>query len=107
MIGAGCWVRQVIPVPVPVPCGLITTANTGTVSIFPAPLVEWILLRYGGPKGGKIIDAFAGGPPRGVVSAIMGFQYTGVELRQEQIDENETTLSAGELGIAGAELRIR
>jgi len=66
---------------------------TGTVSIFPAPLVEWILLRYGGPKGGKIIDAFAGGPPRGLVSTIMGYSYTGVELRQEQIDENEAVFS--------------
>jgi len=61
---------------------------TGTHSVFPAPLMEWIVLRYGGPPGSKVLDAFAGGPVRGVVSAIMGHEYHGVEIRQEQIDEN-------------------
>lgn len=74
---------------------------TGTSSVFPAPLVEWILLRYGGKPGGRILDAFAGGPPRGLVSTIMGYQYTGVELRQEQIDENQSVLKS--LGLAGAD----
>lgn len=70
---------------------------TGTHSVFPAPLMEYIVLRYGGPIGGRILDAFAGGPPRGVVSSIMGMEYCGVELRQEQIDENEKVLK--ELGL--------
>lgn len=61
---------------------------TGTHSVFPAPLVEWILLRYGGPEGGKVLDAFAGGPPRAIVSSIMGYEYHGIEIRQEQINEN-------------------
>lgn len=61
---------------------------TSTHSVFPAPLVEWIILRYGGPTGGKILDAFAGGPPRAMVASIMGMVYHGVEIRQEQIDEN-------------------
>lgn len=61
---------------------------TGTNSVFPAPLVEWILLRYGGPEGGKVLDAFAGGPPRAVVSSLMGYDYHGFDIRQEQIDEN-------------------
>jgi hypothetical protein len=61
---------------------------TGTHSVFPAPLVEWILLRYGGPEGGRVLDAFAGGPPRGLVSSIMGYEYHGFEIRKEQIDEN-------------------
>lgn len=68
------------------------SAYTGTHSVFPAPLVEWILLRYGGPPGGRILDAFAGGPPRGVVATIMGYQYVGLEIRQAQIDENIATL---------------
>lgn len=66
-----------------------TSIYTGSHSVFPAPLMEWILLRYGGPQGGKVLDAFAGGPPRGLVSSIMGFEYHGFEIRQEQIDENE------------------
>jgi hypothetical protein len=61
---------------------------TGTHSVFACPLVEWILLRYGGRAGGRVLDAFAGGPPRGVVSGFMGYQYHGFEIRQEQIDEN-------------------
>jgi hypothetical protein len=73
---------------------------TGTHSVFPAPLVEWILLRYA-PQGGTILDAFAGGPPRGVVSTIMGYKYTGVEIRQEQIDENRKVLKR--LSLVGAD----
>ena len=78
------------------------SSYTGTHSIFAAPLVEWILLRYGGDgPPGRILDAFAGGPPRGLVSAIMGYQYVGFEIRQSQIDENIKVLK--ELSIEGAE----
>lgn len=74
---------------------------TGTHSTFPAPLVEWVLLRYGGSSGNRIIDAFAGGPPRAVVSSIMGYHYTGFEIRQDQIDENQGILH--DLGLTGCE----
>lgn len=60
---------------------------TGTYSVFPIPLMEYILTRYAGPSG-KLLDAFAGGPPRGVASSIMGLEYHGVDVRQGQIDEN-------------------
>ncbi len=72
---------------------------TGTHSVFPAPLVEWVLLRYA-PAGARILDAFAGGPPRAVVASIMGYEYVGFDIRQEQIDENKATLD--ELGLSGA-----
>jgi DNA modification methylase len=72
---------------------------TATHSVFPAPLAEWILLRYA-PEGGHILDAFAGGPPRSVVASIMGHRYTGFEIRQDQIDENENLLK--ELKLTGA-----
>lgn len=72
---------------------------TATHSVFPAPLIEWILLRYA-PQGGDILDAFAGGPPRSVVATIMGYHYTGFEIRQDQIDENTTLLK--ELKLKGA-----
>lgn len=74
---------------------------TGTHSVFPAPLVEWILLRYGGNPGGRVLDAFAGGAVRGIVSRIMGHDYTGIEIRSEQIAENEAVLAA--LNLQGAE----
>jgi hypothetical protein len=67
---------------------------TGSHSVFPAPLVEWILLRYGGKPGNRVLDAFAGGPPRAVVSSIMDFIYHGFEVRQEQIDENMELVNA-------------
>ena len=67
-------------------------AYTGTHSVFPAPLAELIILRYGGPEGGLILDAFAGGPPRGTVSALMRYRYVGFELRKDQIDSNLATI---------------
>lgn len=74
---------------------------TGSHSVFPAPLVEWILLRYGGQPGGRILDAFAGGAVRGMVSSVMGYAYTGVEIRLNQIHENQEVLKA--LNLEGAE----
>jgi DNA modification methylase len=73
---------------------------TGSHSVFPAPLCEWIILRYGGSSGGLILDAFAGGPPRAVVAALMGYKYLGYDIRQEQIDENLRVVNT--LGIAGS-----
>ncbi len=73
---------------------------TSTHSVFPAPLMEMIIVRYGGPVGSHILDAFAGGPPRGVVSAIMGYLYTGFEIRKEQIVENQAALK--KLKLTGA-----
>ncbi len=66
---------------------------TGTNSVFPAPLAEWIYLRYAGPAGNRIVDAFAGGPPRALVASAMGYQYVGYEIRREQIDENKKVLA--------------
>lgn len=68
------------------------SAYTATYSVFPAPLMEWILLRYAGVIGGRILDSFSGGPVRGVVSTIMGYKYHGIDIRQEQIDENLAVL---------------
>ena len=70
---------------------------TGTHSIFPIPLMEFLLLRYGGPIGGKVLDPFAGGPPRAIASSLMGMEYYGVDVRQEQIDENMAVLKGLDL----------
>ena len=40
------------------------------------------------PPGGTIIDPFAGGSVRGIVAALLGYQYHGVDLREEQIQAN-------------------
>ena len=72
---------------------------TGTYSVFPIPLVEWVLIRYAGKKGMKVLDAFSGGPARAIACSIMGYEYHGFEIREEQIKENERTIR--ELGLDG------
>ena len=41
------------------------------------------------PKGGKILDPFAGGSVRGIVAEEMGFHYDGIELSEEQVLANQ------------------
>ena len=57
------------------------------VSIFDPVLCE-IMYRWFCPKGGYIIDPFAGGSVRGIVASHLGYNYTGIELREEQVDAN-------------------
>ncbi|QSX32477.1 hypothetical protein JYB87_11945 [Shewanella avicenniae] len=60
---------------------------TGT-SIFDPVLTE-IMYSWFCPKLGKILDPFAGGSVRGVVAGFLGYDYTGVELRPEQVKANQ------------------
>jgi hypothetical protein len=69
------------------PPGALSAAATGT-SIFDPVLCE-IAYRWFCPPAGRVLDPFAGGPVRGVVAAVLGRSYTGVDLRPEQIDANE------------------
>ena len=39
-------------------------------------------------NGGAILDPFAGGSVRGIVANYLGYKYTGIDIRQEQIDSN-------------------
>lgn len=41
------------------------------------------------PRPGVVLDPFAGGSVRGIVAALMGRDYLGIDLRQEQVDEND------------------
>jgi len=59
---------------------------TGT-SVFDPALCELIYNWYC-PEGGKILDPFSGGSVRGIVSNYLGYNYTGIDIRQEQIDSN-------------------
>tara|TARA_R100001015_G_C4628776_1_gene189105 strand:- start:1486 stop:2364 length:879 start_codon:yes stop_codon:yes gene_type:complete len=58
-----------------------------TASIFDPALCE-ILYHWFCPKGGDILDPFAGGSVRGIVANYMGYFYTGIELRGEQVESN-------------------
>jgi DNA modification methylase len=57
------------------------------VSIFDPALCE-LMYNWFCPEGGRILDPFAGGSVRGIVANYLGFKYTGIDIRQEQIDSN-------------------
>jgi DNA modification methylase len=57
------------------------------VSIFDPALCE-LLYHWYCPVGGAILDPFAGGSVRGIIANYLGFRYTGIDIRQEQIDSN-------------------
>ena len=59
------------------------------VSIFDPVLCE-VMYHWFVRKGGFILDPFAGGSVRGVVANYLGYHYTGIELRDEQVLSNET-----------------
>lgn len=63
-----------------------STILTGT-SIFD-PVLSEILVRWFCPAGGKVIDPFAGGSVRGIVTAMLGNEYVGVDLSARQIEAN-------------------
>lgn len=56
-------------------------------SIFDPVLAE-IMYRWFNKDGGLIYDCFAGGSVRGIVAAKLGYEYIGIDLRQEQVDAN-------------------
>ena len=60
--------------------------STGT-SIFDPVLCE-VCYRWFCPDNGIIIDPFSGGSVRGMVASYLSYQYHGVDIRQEQINEN-------------------
>lgn len=68
---------------------------TGT-SVFDPALCE-VVYRWFNVDGGKIFDPFAGGSVRGVVAEKLGYSYTGIDLRQEQVTANYE--NAKELGV--------
>ncbi len=59
---------------------------TGT-SIFDPVLCE-LMYKWFCDEGGSILDPFAGGSVRGIVANYLGYKYTGLELRPEQVESN-------------------
>jgi hypothetical protein len=56
-------------------------------SIFDPVLTE-ILLTWFCKKEGRVLDPFAGGSVRGIVSSHLGFRYTGIDLSEAQVAAN-------------------
>ena len=77
---------------------------TGT-SIFDPVLCE-TLINWFCPQGGKVLDPFAGGSVRGLISVLLGNEYTGIDLSQKQIEANEENYKeiAGQKDLNGNDL---
>ena len=56
-------------------------------SVFDPVLCE-ISYKWFCKDNGHIFDPFAGGSVRGIVAGKLGYKYTGIELRQEQVEAN-------------------
>ena len=56
-------------------------------SIFDPGLCE-LMYRWFCPEGGSILDPFAGGSVRGIVANYLGYNYTGIDIREEQVESN-------------------
>ena len=61
--------------------------NIGSTSHFDPVLAEIIFKWFNYPNG-KILDPFGGEQTKGVVAGVLGYDYVGVEYRQEQVDVN-------------------
>ena len=61
-------------------------------SIFDPVLCELVYIWFS-PVGGIVLDPFAGGSVRGIVTSKLGRQYIGHELRQEQVNVNREQAS--------------
>lgn len=84
--------------------GNVTVDGT---SVFDPVLTE-IMVHWFCPASGNIIDPFAGGPVRGEVAAFLGRGYTGVDLRDEQIEANEQEwdkIKEGTIDFYGGDLK--
>ena len=70
----------------------VTTGMSGFDPVLCECMFKWFC-----PPGGKILDPFGGEASKGIVAEILGYHYTGVELRKEQVDINN--LQASQFGI--------
>lgn len=66
----------------------ILAASSSGTSIFDPVLCE-LAYQWFCPPGGSVLDPFAGGSVRGIVAAVLGRHYTGIEIRPEQCAANE------------------
>jgi hypothetical protein len=66
---------------------LLYKESVGCTSIFDPVLCE-LAYSWFSPRGGIVLDPFAGGSVRGIVASELGRKYVGVELRNEQVQAN-------------------
>ncbi len=63
------------------------SGSVTNTSIFDPVLCE-IIYKWFCPDNGEILDPFAGGSVRGIIANFLGYKYTGIDLRQEQVKAN-------------------
>lgn len=69
------------------------------VSLFD-PVLSEICCRWFTPfEGAKMFDPFAGDTQKGLVFGMCGYKFTGVELRQEQVDINNNVIADRDLPV--------
>lgn len=61
---------------------------TKGTSVFDPVLCE-LMYRWFNVDGGSIVDPFSGGATRGAVASVIGCNYFGIDIRPEQIAENQ------------------
>lgn len=69
----------------------IQGATDGT-SVFDPVIVELAVRWYSAPEG-TVLDPFAGGSVRGIVTSLLGRKYLGIDLREDQIEANKKQIS--------------
>lgn len=79
--------RQSVAIKIGVKADDQEDGKSNYVSVFDPALCE-VIYRWFCKDGGKILDPFAGGSVRGIVANYLGYRYTGIDIRQEQIDSN-------------------
>lgn len=52
------------------------------------PVICEVIYKWFNVDGGSILDPFAGGAVRGILAEAFGYKYYGIDVRQEQVDEN-------------------
>lgn len=64
------------------------------------PVLCELMYRWYGLAGGSVLDPFAGGSTAGLVAGRLGYEFTGLELRREQVEVNQQ--HAAELAVTPA-----
>lgn len=62
-------------------------------SVFDPVLAE-LMYRWFTIPGGRILDPFAGEATKGIVATMLGYDYTGIELRDVQVEANRKQAAA-------------
>ena len=60
---------------------------TGTTSVFDPALAE-VMYAWFAPKEGHVLDTYMGECTKALVAASLELEYTGIEIRKEQFEEN-------------------